>query len=269
MSDAGRTDIHLLIQALADGELDAAAALDAERLMAGDPALKAEHDRILALRGAIARLPRPEPGEAFLRRIAALDGSGASPSRPAAFRLPAFDWRAMAASVATTAVLASGLTYWAMTGTGGGDFADAVANDHRRSLLAASPVDVASSDRHTVKPWFDARIGLSPPAIDLARDGFTLVGGRVEVIDGRPLPALVYRHREHLITLVAEPRRNGAGAPAAGDLSAGGFALVRWSDKAFSYWAISDMERSELDQFAALFRAAAAKAEPASQAEPQ
>ena len=155
-----------------------------------------------------------------------------------------------------SAVLASGATQWLMQRGAPDSFAAGVANGHRRSLLATSPVDVVSSDRHTVKPWLDARLGLSPPAPDMAKDGFALIGGRVEVIGGRPVPALVYRHREHLITLVAEPQNAGA-ATGPVDLSEGGFSLVRWSDGAFSYWAISDIERPELDDFVARFRAAA------------
>jgi anti-sigma factor RsiW len=101
------------------------------------------------------------------------------------------------------------------------------------------------------------RIGVSPPAPDMAKDGYALLGGRVEVIGDRPMPALVYRHHEHLITLVAAPRQNEAkSVPAADDLSAGGFLLVHWTDDAFSYWAISDAERPALDDFVARFRAA-------------
>ncbi|RWF28318.1 anti-sigma factor, partial [Mesorhizobium sp.] len=111
--------------------------------------------------------------------------------------------------------------------------------------------------RHTVKPWLDGRIGVSPAAPDLAKDGYALLGGRVEVIGDRPMPALVYRHHEHLITLVAAPRQNEAKSmPVADDLSAGGFLLVHWTDDAFSYWAISDAERPALDDFVARFRAA-------------
>ncbi|RUW18760.1 anti-sigma factor, partial [Mesorhizobium sp. M4B.F.Ca.ET.013.02.1.1] len=124
------------------------------------------------------------------------------------------------------------------------------------TIDAASPIDIVSSDRHTVKPWLDARIGVSPPAPDLAQDGYALIGGRVEVIADRPVPALVYRHREHLITLVAEPQQGGSVSQPE-DLSSGGFSLVHWSDGAFSYWAISDMERPELDDFVARFRKAA------------
>ncbi|MDX8461118.1 anti-sigma factor [Mesorhizobium humile] len=273
-------DMKLMIHALVDGELDAAAALAVERRMAADPELAAEHARLVALRGAVANLPRPSVSDDFLARIAAIaevkdagDTVAVRPAtaepqqqqgnviamRPRAARwFNSFDWRQMAASIALTAVLASGATQWMTTADNGSDsFAVAVANGHRRSLLAATPVDIVSSDRHTVKPWLDGRIGVSPAAPDMAKDGYALLGGRVEVIGDRPMPALVYRHHEHLITLVAAPRQNEAKSmPVADDLSAGGFLLVHWTDDAFSYWAISDAERPALDDFVARFRAA-------------
>ncbi|WP_224545643.1 anti-sigma factor family protein [Mesorhizobium sp. CA16] len=275
-------DMKLMIHALVDGELDAAAALAVERRMAADPALAAEHARLVALRGAVANVPRQTVRDDFLARIAAIaEVSGAGEVvqstavkaqlqpqqqqgnvvelRPRAARwFNSFDWRQMAASIVLTAFLASGATQWLATADNGSDsFAVAVANGHRRSLLAATPVDIVSSDRHTVKPWLDGRIGVSPAAPDMAKDGYALLGGRVEVIGDRPMPALVYRHHEHLITLVAEPRQNDAkSVPVADDLSAGGFLLVHWTDDAFSYWAISDAERPALDDFVARFRAA-------------
>ncbi|RWD74197.1 anti-sigma factor [Mesorhizobium sp.] len=277
-------DMKLMIHALVDGELDAAAALAVERRMAADPELAAEHARLVALRGAVASVPRPTVSDDFLARIAAIaevkspeEAEAPNVSSAKAGQLPqqqqgnvvamrprasrwfnSFDWRQMAASIALTAVLASGATQWLATADNGAEsFAVAVANGHRRSLLAAMPVDIVSSDRHTVKPWLDGRIGVSPPAPDMAKDGYALLGGRVEVIGDRPMPALVYRHHEHLITLVAAPRQNEAKSmPVADDLSAGGFLLVHWTDDAFSYWAISDAERPALDDFVARFRAA-------------
>ncbi|UCI27420.1 anti-sigma factor family protein [Mesorhizobium sp. B2-8-5] len=280
-------DMKLMIHALVDGELDAAAALAVERRMAADPELAAEHARLVALRGALANVPRPAVSDDFLARIAAIaevkDPEVAEATQAEDMRVEAqpsvpqqqqgqviamrpraprwfnsFDWRQMAASIALTAFLASGATQWLTTADNGADsFAVAVANGHRRSLLAATPVDIVSSDRHTVKPWLDGRIGVSPPAPDMAKDGYALLGGRVEVIGDRPMPALVYRHHEHLITLVAAPRQNEAkSVPVADDLSAGGFLLVHWTDDAFSYWAISDAERPALDDFVARFRAA-------------
>ncbi|RWB58180.1 anti-sigma factor [Mesorhizobium sp.] len=283
-------DMKLMIHALVDGELDAAAALAVERRIAADPELAAEHARILALRMAVAGVPRPAVSDDFLARIAAIaevKGSGEVEAAPAdavkaepsarpqqqqgkviemrptarslARRFSSFDWRQMAASIVLTAFLASGATQWLMVENAPDSFAVAVANGHRRSLLAATPVDIVSSDRHTVKPWLDGRIGVSPPAPDMAKDGYALLGGRVEVIGDRPMPALVYRHHEHLITLVAAPQQTGgASVPVADNLSAGGFLLVHWTDGAFSYWAISDAERPALDDFVARFRAAAA-----------
>ncbi|MGO4833270.1 anti-sigma factor [Rhizobiaceae sp. 2RAB30] len=251
-------DLGLLIHALADGELDAATALSLERRMASNPHLAAEYQRIVALKKAINRLPRPEVREQFRQSIAGIGFAPATVAQSSG-RLRSVDWRAMAASMLMAALLGSGATYWAMVGaTVPDDLAAAMANDHRRSLLAASPVDVASSDRHTVKPWLDGRVGVSPPAVDLAKDGFSLVGGRVEILGDRPVPALVYRHREHLITLVAvplEPSTTPVTTPE--DLSAGGFSLVHWTDGAFSYWAISDTERAALQDFVARFRTAA------------
>lgn len=261
--------MNLMLHALVDGELDAAAAMAVERRIAADPKLAAEHARIMALQGAVARLPKPQVSDALSARIAAMAAAGnvevlrpkapaqakATQARWSARNFGSFDWRAMAASIMISAVLASGATQWAMQPGAIDGFAAGVASGHQRSLLATSPVDVVSSDRHTVKPWLDARLGLSPPAPDMAKDGFALIGGRVEVIGGRAVPALVYRHREHLITLVAEPQNAGAVTDRV-DLSEGGFSLVHWSDGAFSYWAISDMERPELDDFVARFRAA-------------
>ena len=276
-------DMKLMIHALVDGELDAAAALAVERRMAADPDLAAEHARLVALRGALANVQRPAVSDDFLARIVAIAGAKEADEaetaqadvaavevpaqqqqgkviemRPrAARRFASFDWRQMAASIVLTAFLASGATQWLMVDNAPDSFAVAVANGHRRSLLAATPVDIVSSDRHTVKPWLDGRLGVSPAAPDMAKDGYALVGGRVEVIGDRPMPALVYRHHEHLITLVAAPRQNEAKSmPVADDLSAGGFLLVHWTDDAFSYWAISDADRQALDDFVARFRAA-------------
>jgi anti-sigma factor RsiW len=251
-------DLRLLLQALVDGELDAAASLALERRIAEDAALAADYARLAALQTAVRRLPRPPVSAAFQARIAGLAATSEAPARPPRRAPRVFDWRAIAASVVLTAAVASGATYWAAAPGASDRIADAVAASHRRSLLAASPIDVASSDRHVVKPWLDAKVGVSPPTIDLAAQGFTLVGGRVDVIGQRVVPALVCRHNEHLITLVAAPREEGAASVAPAPFAAGGFSGLHWTDGAFSYWAISDVEHAVLDDFAARFRAAAA-----------
>jgi anti-sigma factor RsiW len=248
-------DIHLLIQALADGELDAAAALDVERRIAADPNLAREYENVVALRKALENLPRPAVSDAFRARIDSLapppEGVVAA---PAVGRPPSrTDWRRLAASVVLTALVASGVTYTFTVPPPDAGLASSIAGGHRRSLLAASPVDVTSSDRHTVKPWLDARIGLSPPAVDMADQGFALVGGRVDVVEDRAVPSLVYRHNEHLITLAAIPA-TGARSGAPEDVDSGGFNMVRWKGEGFTYWAVSDMERAELDAFVTALR---------------
>lgn len=251
-------DLRMLIHALADGEVDAATALVLERRMADDPRLAAEYARITALQAALRALPRPEASEALNTRLAELAAPQQQTTPSSRPTSKPFDWRALAASILVTAFLASGTTYWITTPRPPDSVAAQVASSHRRSLLAANAVDIASSDRHTVKPWLDARIGLSPPTVDLSKDGYALVGGRVEMIGDRLVPALVYRLRKHLITLVAVPQETGAApSPIASNVAAGGFPLVHWSDGTFSYWAASDIDPGELRDFAGRFRAAA------------
>jgi anti-sigma factor RsiW len=252
----------LMVQALVDGELDPTTARRIENLIAADPAFAAQRDSLLALKAAIKRVPQPEINSALRMKIAGI-GSPVQPANtatllPFSARLASrsYDWRALAASIAVTAVLASGVTRLLNLNSSPDSFTMAIADDHRRSLLAASPFDVASSDRHTVKPWLDAKLGVSPPAPDLAAQGFSLAGGRVEVVSDKPIPTLVYRHHEHLISLVAEPRHDGSVSEPI-DQSVAGFSVVKWSDGAFAYWAISDTEWPDLNDFVAQFRAAA------------
>lgn len=262
MTESDRTiphpgDDRLMIQALADGELDAATSLALERRLAADPALKAEYERIVALRRVIGGLPRPVVPAHFEARMTALGET--TEAAPATRKPGSFDWRALAASIIVIAAIASGATYLALRPDAGLVVAEAVATSHRRALLAASPVDLVSSDRHRVKPWLDAKLGISPPATDLSGDGFALVGGRIDVVADQPVPALVYRRGEHLITLLAIPRSpREAAMTTARPLAAGGLIMTQWTDGAFAYWAVSDLERADLDHFVARFRAGAA-----------
>ncbi|PTM95284.1 anti-sigma factor family protein [Mycoplana dimorpha] len=243
----------LLLNALVDGELDAPAAAALERRVADEPEMGKAHEAIVATRAALARLERPEVGRRLLDRIEAAAGVS-GPTSPVRQPRRQADWRALAASVALAFVVAGSGGYWLGANSPGETASDLVASTHRRSLLAANPVDIASSDRHTVKPWLDNRIGLSPPAPDLAAKGFALVGGRVDVIRGNAVPTLVYRHNEHLITVVAVPAAAGTSGPQS--KQANGYNMVSWTGSGFSYWAVSDLERAELDRFVEDYRTA-------------
>ena len=152
----------------------------------------------------------------------------------------------MAAGLALVAAL-GGYT----AGRSGGDpTTAALVAGYQRAALSGQPVDVASSDRHTVKPWLAARAPFGALAPDLAEDGFPLLGGRIDVLDRRPIPTLVYRRREHLISVSELPLADGGGGTSALD----GYHVERWRDAERAYVAVSDIDAAELAAFTAAFR---------------
>jgi anti-sigma factor RsiW len=240
----GSDDPFLLVHAYCDGELDPANALALERRMAEDPRLAAERDRIAALKRAMTRLkPAALPPAALRAKIERAVGLRRPAARPT--------WSALAASVALAIVVSAGAT-WSVLAPGSGLVTDEMVGNHIRSLMAAQPFDVASSDRHTVKPWFNGRIAQSPRVVDLAAAGFPLVGGRIDVIAKKPVPSLVYRYQKHLISVT---QTLGLGAPPPAR-NADGYHVIGWSDGGVSYWAVSDVGQGELENFVRLFRAA-------------
>ena len=164
-------------------------------------------------------------------------------------------WRALAASGVFAMALASGSTWVALRPVSGDRIAEAVVDSHVRALMAPQPTDVTSSERHTVKPWFNGRIPQSPQVVDLTKEGFPLVGGRVDVIETCPVPTLVYGRRLHLISLSAVL---SASTPHGLSVrrSIRGYNVVDWSEDGVDHWAASDLGAGELETFARLFRSA-------------
>jgi anti-sigma factor RsiW len=126
---------------------------------------------------------------------------------------------------------------------------------HLRSLQADHLTDVLSSDQHTVKPWFNGRIELAPPVIDLTGRGFTLVGGRLDFIDGKPVAAIVYRRRVHVINLFVA-QGLGPALPAPKIETVQGFNIRRWSEQGLNLLAVSDLNSEELEEFGTKFEEA-------------
>jgi anti-sigma factor RsiW len=249
----------LRLNAALDGELDAMSALAFERELDADPALAAEFRRLQDLGRAIRSVSRERAPRALADRIAAL----AAPAAAAAptFKSRRFDWRAarpfaLAASMAAIGFAAGAGLMSLMTPGGAGGVAQALVSDFAQAEIAGQPFDIASSDRHTVKPWLASRTTVSAAIVDLASQGFPLAGGRVAVVDRMPAPTLVYRHNEHMIAVTELPLgAHGAGSGGAID-TIDGYHVARWTDANLAYVAVSDMDEKTLAEFVAAFREA-------------
>src|SRR5271170_1973438 len=201
-------DPTLLLNAALDGELDAAGALDVERRLAADPALAAEYARLAALRDAIrARLPRERAPDTLRARIIAMaqTPNRTAPTAPRRSWRLAERYRPLAASLMLGVLLGAGGYRLFVRPSGDDEVQGTIVSGFIRGRLSGQTVDIATSDRHTVKPWFAGKIADATTVVDLKTDGFPLVGGRVDVVGRMPVATLVYQRREHQIALTEMP----------------------------------------------------------------
>ncbi len=273
-SATGLSDADLeVLSALADGELSEPASAAMLARIKTEPDLTKAYDALQALRGALTALEKPDASSEFLKRIfgSAMDSaadsatgsatssaaysaapSASEPDKPRQNRQTQLHFGALVGVGMTCAAAASVATFFLMAPFIATPITARLADMHRQSLLDASPVQVASSDRHRVKPWLDSKIGISPAAPDLTAAGFVLLGGRIEVLNGTALPALAYRHNEHLISLLAMPAAKPQSEPQS--FAANGYNIEHWVAAGFEFWAISDLEPGELHDFANAFQ---------------
>lgn len=244
-------DARLLLHALIDGELDAGHAREVEAHVESCARCAAE---LAAFRGLRDAMPGPSLRHAAppsLRHSIerALPKTDDRTSRRAMLKGFAF-------GSALSALAAASVTFVILREDRDARVLGEAISAHLRSLQADHLTDVLSSDQHTVKPWFNGRIDLAPPVIDLTAQGFTLIGGRLDFIDGKPAAVIVYRRRVHVINLFVA---QGLGPPLAAPKlqTVQGFNILRWTDEGMSLMAVSDLNRDELEEFSAKFRAAA------------
>ena len=286
-------DAKPLIHAYADGELGLESALEIERHLEQCADCARERVALAALSAALGdpalRYAAPD---ALRRRVgAALAGEAAITARTPWWRLGWLvgegeggaiargnaGWAVAGAALAMLALVvlngSPGLWRTFRNGTpfgnglplGNGAEADVVAREvltsHLRSLMPGHLMDVISTDQHTVKPWFNGRVDFSPPVNDFAADGFRLVGGRLDYLDGRPVAALVYQRRKHIVNVFVWPAADGS--QSAVEITAhDGYNLLHWRRGGMNYWMASDLNAQEMGDFAHLLHGEGAAPTP-------
>lgn len=244
-------DARPMKHAWADGELDLVRTLELEQHLASCGTCSRAFEDVRVLKSAL------KPEALYFKAPAGLERNirASLPFEPrrTAPQLPGWwQWLKLAMPTVGVAVAAIVLVA-ALRGPSAEDqLAREVTSSHVRSLMAEHKTDVASSDQHTVKPWFDGKLDFAPPVSDLAERGFPLVGGRLDYLQNRPVAALVYQRRKHLINLFIWPAASDSTSPPR--LKAWrGYNLAHWTRAGMTWWAVSDLSAGELRDFANLF----------------
>jgi anti-sigma factor RsiW len=245
-------DAHRLIHPYLDGELDLVRSLEIEAHLNDCQACAQTYNELRSLRSAISNTAlRFEPPTALRNRVrSAVRNESEATSRPSGLR-----WRWLIPAVSGALIVIVALSLFALLSRPATSdlVAQEIVSSHVRSLMEKHLADVPSSDQHTVKPWFDGRLDFSPPVKDLAPAGFSLVGGRLDYIGNRPVAALIYQHRQHYVNVFVWPT-TGASDAAARALVRQGYNLIHWTNSGMNYWAISDLNLAELQQFVQLLQ---------------
>jgi len=241
-----------LIHALIDGELDLVKSIEIEAHLQECQSCAQAQEEIHRLRSLMKDASlRFTPAANFEKRLrSAVRREAKERSMP-----PASWWRW---SMAGAALVVFVLGVWALVvilnrPSPDAAIAQEVVASHVRSLMAQHLTDVPSSDQHTVKPWFDGKLDFSPPVKDLGQQGFVLNGGRLDYIDNRPVAAIVYQRRQHLINVFVWPANSNSRSIAQASVRQG-YNLIRWTNSGMDWWAISDLNLAELQQFVQLLQ---------------
>ncbi|MDD5262028.1 MAG: anti-sigma factor [Methylacidiphilales bacterium] len=240
--------VRRVLDAFVDGELDVLRSMEVEEHLRACPACAGivESQRALA-QSFQEKLPRHSAPGALKTRIQALLREEAGNKVPW-WKGPSLirPW----AVAFLMLVVASASAFFVGGSNRSGKLAEEAVSNHIRSLQAGHLMDVASTDQHTVKPWFAGRLDFSPIVVDLAESGFPLLGGRQDVLDHQSVAALVYQRRKHFINLFVWP---GGNVPAA-FRSLRGYQIEEWSRSGMNYLAVSDLAEAEFREFSALIR---------------
>jgi anti-sigma factor RsiW len=243
-------EAKILLHALLDNELDAGHAREVEAHIASCAACAAELAAQREMKRVLADTDLRYTAPASLRaRIeASLPQAPRQPTRRSVLR-------GFAMGSAVSALAASGVVAVVLRQDDQQRILSEVVSAHLRSLQAGHLTDVISTDQHTVKPWFNGKLDVAPPVLDLTAQGFTLVGGRLDYIDARAIGAVVYRRRQHVINLFVSQTASTEHRPPKTQTMQG-FNCRRWGDRGLNFWAVSDLGADELAEFVDKFEAA-------------
>ena len=240
------------LEAYIDSELSAAESAAFDAHMAGCPACRKQAADYLRLRTQLrASLSGLQAGDNLKRRVLAALPGAAPAAAPRA--RPRQSWVQMAMAASVAAILASSGTLYVMQQPEQASWQQALVNAHLRATLSGHTIDVASSDRHTVKPWFSGKTKVAPTVRDLAPAGYPLIGGRLDIPQRDALPVLVYKIGGHVVSVFVHPA-DGAAANAPAKLD--GFTVLTWTDGDLAYSAVTDADSAELQSFQQAFIAA-------------
>lgn len=243
------SETQRLLHAYIDDELDMADTLEIEAHLKTCTDCRATYNNYQALRTAIkANSLYFQAPEKLQKRVQ----SSIRKANQDVFIARIASWRGI--GIAAVLIIAVALTvllmHYVFTPTENTYLQQAVVDSHVRSLMANHLVDVPSSNKHTVKPWFDGKLDFSPPVVNLTSQGFPLVGGRLDYLDNKEVAAIVYKRREHVINLFVWPTTQNAGGETVTMLQ--GYHVIHWTKAGMTYWAVSDLDEDELQTFVRL-----------------
>jgi len=241
------------LHAYFDGELDALSAASFEKHLESCPDCKRQLEAEQSLRHSLQQADLYDCAPSSLREKLHTRAGEAAPIPMRAQGKPiSWSWLAIAATV-LLALIVGWRQFSRVSGPSSTQLiASTLVDAHLRSLQPGHLTDVESTDQHTVKPWFDGRLDFAPPVQDFPADGFLLLGGRLDVVQGRTVAALVYGRRKHIINVFVE--QSQPGRPWRGSGSTQGYQWLAWQADGFSLCAISDVSSTDLDTLKQLFQ---------------